>query len=112
MKNLTYDRSIQKHTEQHMPDNIKSTHWCGAHSRLPLLSGNYMACEMQLHFHANCLAINLVLYSYCEQWPLIVRMAYEDKALFATHSMYGFALDGLGTLLIMAEDTIRTFGLK
>ena len=29
-------------------------------------------------------------------------MAY---ALFATHSMCGFALGGLGTLLIMAEDT-------
>ena len=39
-------------------------------------------------------------------------MVYEDKALFATHSMCGFAFDGLGALLTMAEDTIWTFGLE
>ena len=73
-----------------------------------------MACEMQLHFHASCLAITLVymFYTATVSNGHSLGMAYEDKALFATHSLYGFALDGLGTLLIMAEDTIWTFGLK
>ena len=74
-----------------------------AHSRLPLLNGNYMACEMQLHFHASCLAISLVymFYTATVSNGHSLGMAY---ALFATHSMCGFALGGLGTLLIMAED--------